>query len=103
MKYFAIEGTFKDPIPVDKTTLDEAIKNHLEYLQKGFDEGFILVSGPKAHSGGGIIIMRASTSEEAEKYISMDPLKLAGIQEYNILEFKLHDCQPALKEWFKTE
>lgn len=101
MKYFIVEGTFKEKIPLGQDELQKAIEDHLAFLQKGFDEGFILVSGPKVGVGGGIIIVKGQSLEEIENYISQDPLKISDVQEYKFLEFKLHSCQPMLNEWFE--
>ncbi|MFJ8235537.1 hypothetical protein ACIQ34_07290 [Ureibacillus sp. NPDC094379] len=63
MKYYALVGTSKNPISVDKDTPDKVIQNHLKFLQKGFGAGTILVAGPN-DSGGGFIIMKAINYEE---------------------------------------
>ena len=96
MKFYALEGTFSKNLP-EKSVLQKAIDAHLDYLKIGFDKGFILVSGPKVGEGGGIIIVK---SDDIEKFCNDDPLVKAGIQEYRITEFKLHDCQDFLKVWF---
>jgi len=75
----------------------------LNHLQKGFDEGRILVSGPKIHTGGGIIFVEANSLDEVENYLSIDPLKVSNIQEYCIVEFKLHEYQPIVKGWFNID
>ena len=100
MKYYVVEGTFINDIPVSENELQKAIEKHLTFLQKGFDDGTILVSGPKVDVGGGIIIIKGRSLEEVEAYLAEDPLEILGIQEYRIQEFKLHDCQPFLREWF---
>jgi uncharacterized protein YciI len=100
MKFFIIEGTFNTPILVDKVTLDKALKDHFNHLQMGHDDGRILATGPKIDTGGGVIIMKANSLDEVENYFSIDPLKVSNIQEYRIVEFKLHECQPLVKEWF---
>ena len=100
MKYYVVEGTFINDMPVSNDELQKAIEKHIAFLQKGFDDGTILVSGPKVGVGGGIIMMKARSLEEVKTYLSEDPLDILGIQEYRIIEFKLHDCQPFLKEWF---
>ncbi|HEY8891706.1 MAG TPA: YciI family protein [Clostridium sp.] len=100
MKYFIVEGTFKENMSIKENELQKAIEEHLAFLQKGFDEGFILVSGPKVNVGGGIIIIKGQSLVDIENYLSKDPLKTLGIQEYKIVEFKLHDCQAMLKGWF---
>lgn len=101
MKFFIIEGTFKEPVPIVHEELEKVIAGHLVFLQKGFDEGWILVSGPKARSGGGIILSKALSLEVVEEFLSNDPLQASGVQDYKIIEFRLHDCQDTIKEWFR--
>lgn len=96
MKYYVLEGTFRKDLP-EKTDLQNAIDAHLDYLKFGFDDGSILVSGPKTGAGGGIIVVKCN---DIEKFCNDDPLVQAGIQEYRITEFKLHNCQDYLKIWF---
>ncbi len=101
MNYFVIESTFNDPLPVGSEKLQELIREHQQYLHAGFAGGWILMSGPKASSGGGVIMMKGPSLREVEAYFRADPMKTAGVQEYRVIEFALHDCQPAVREWFK--
>lgn len=101
MKFFAIEGTFKDPLPVPPDELKEAIGGHMAFLDIGFKQGFILVSGPNPQIGGGFILMKAESRADVDAYLAKDPLLTSGIQDYCITEFKLHKCQPFAEEWFK--
>ncbi len=96
MKYYMLEGSFAKELP-EQDTLQKAIQDHLAYLQIGFDDGSILVSGPKAGAGGGIIVVKC---EDIEKFCQDDPLVKAGIQEYRVTEFKLHNCQDYVRSWF---
>lgn len=96
MKYYVLEGTFVEDLP-DKKDLQRAIDAHLEYLQIGFDDGSILISGPKVGTGGGIILVKC---DDIEKFCRADPLVQAGIQKYRITEFNLYNCQNILKTWF---
>ena len=57
MKYYILDGTFVKNLP-DKSELQKAIDEHLEYLKIGFNDGSILVSGPKIETGGGIIVVK---------------------------------------------
>ncbi len=50
MKYYMLEGSFAKELP-EQGVLQKAIQDHLAYLQIGFDDGSILVSGPKAGAG----------------------------------------------------
>jgi len=96
MKYYVLEGTFNEELP-EKQVLQKAIDEHLDYLKIGFDNGSVLVSGPKVGVGGGIIIVKA---EDIGTFCNDDPLVKAGIQKYRITEFTLHNCQNYLKAWF---
>lgn len=96
MKQYVLEGTFAKDLP-EKAELQKMIDAHLEYLKFGFSNGSILVSGPKPEIGGGIIVVKCN---DIEKFCKNDPLIHAGIQEYRITEFKLHNCQDYLKVWF---
>lgn len=97
MKYNVLEGTFAKNLP-EKSELQKAIDEHLEYLQIGFNDGSILVSGPKNETGGGIVVVKC---EDIKKFCGDDPLVKAGVQEYRIIEFKLYDCQSYLIDWFE--
>jgi len=100
MKYFIVEGTFKNPLPVKPEELKEAIGQHMAYLDTGFEKGFILVSGPKPQRNGGFVVMKAESLQEAEAFFSKDPLFVTGIQDYRFTEFWLSRCQPLAAEWF---
>jgi len=100
MRYFAVESTFRQPVPVGAEELQRLIREHHHYLARGFAEGWILLSGPKAAGSGGVIVMKADTPAEVEEYLAADPMKVAGVQDYHPNEFKLHDCQPAVRPWF---
>ena len=72
-----LEGSFVKNLP-ERNELQKAIDAHLEYLQIGFNDGSILLSGPKVGAGGGIIIVKC---DDIEKFCNDDPLVKAGIQE----------------------
>ena len=95
LKYYVLEGTFVENLP-EQSVLKKAIDDH--YLDDGFKDGLVLVSGPKIEVGGGIIIVKC---EDINKFCDEDPLVKAGIQQYRMTEFKLHKCQEYLDMWFK--
>ncbi len=100
MKYYAIIGTFVEPCPLSDPDMKKAIDGHLEYLDRGFRDGSILVSGPKSNSPGGIILVKVNSEEELREFIRNDPLALAKAQDYEAIEFDMHDCQDAVRDWF---
>ena len=103
MKYFVTEAIFNDPLPVNEEKLKVIMDEHEDVIRKGFESGWILLSGPKAHTRGGFVIARGSSVEELEKVFSADPFTLTGVASFRITEFKLFDCQPMLKEWFSQK
>lgn len=96
MKYFIVEGMIKNQNPVDENTM----KEHMAYSQKAMDEGLILMSGLKSNMSGGVFIMKAESIEKVEDYLSQEPLKLSGIQDYRVIEFAPHYFNQSPSEWF---
>lgn len=75
---------------------------HIAHSQNAANAGLILVSGLKSDVSGGLSIMKANSIEEIEAYLSADPLKISGAQEYRVTEFTPHLIQPTASEWFKN-
>ncbi|MDC4250822.1 YciI family protein [Clostridium perfringens] len=97
MKYFIVEGILKDSDKIN----EDIMKKHMTYTQKAMDEGMILVSGLKSDMSGGIFIIKAESVEKLESYLSKEPFKLYGIQDYKFVEFNTHYFNPSPSEWFK--
>ena len=97
MKYFILNGTFKEGRPggpVFKAALDA----HHAYTAEYIKNGDILTCGPKP-GGGGVIIIRAESVEAIEKFIANDPFVTAGVQEYAVQEFTVFAIQDYAKGW----
>lgn len=99
MKYFIIEGTIKDADAMN----DEILKEHMLYTQKVMNQGLILMSTIKSDMSGGLFIMQSESLENLETYLNEEPFKLAGIQEYRVIEFNPHYFNEASNKWFKSE
>lgn len=97
MKYFILDGTFKDGRP-EGPAFKAALDAHHEYNEKYIKDGSILVCGPKP-GGGGIMVIRAESLEKIEEYIANDPFIKAGVQEYAIKEFNVFALQDYAEEW----
>lgn len=95
MKYFIVESIIKNADLVDENTM----KKHMAYSQKAKDEGLILMSGLKVNMSGGVFIMKAESLEKVEDYLSSEPLKVYGIQDYIITEFTPHYFNQSPSEW----
>ncbi len=95
MKYFIVESIIKNADLVDENTM----KKHMAYSQKAMDEGLILMSGLKVNMSGGVFIMKAESLKKVEDYLSSEPLKVYGIQDYIITEFTPHYFNQSPSEW----
>jgi uncharacterized protein YciI len=99
MKYFIIEGFITNPDLMN----DNIMKEHIAYTQKAMEEGFILMSGLKSDMSGGLSVMKSESIKKVEEYLSREPLKRNGIQEYKVIEFSPHYLNPSTSEWFYKE
>lgn len=97
MKYLIVEGLLKDSDKIN----EDIMKEHMAYTQRAMDEGIILVSGLKSDMSGGIFVIKAESVEKLEDYLSKEPFKLYGIQDYKFVEFNAHYFNPYPSEWFK--
>lgn len=95
MKCFIVEGTLKKE-QVEENTMNK----HKAYSQKAMDAGVIVMSGLKSDMSGGLFIMKAESLEQVEEYLSAEPFKVAGIQEYRVIEYMPHYINQSLAEWF---
>ncbi|WP_294352423.1 YciI family protein [uncultured Clostridium sp.] len=101
MKYFFVEGTFNNPIPIGGIELDRAMKKHLKYLENFIDKEKILFTGPKENNEGIIFIIKAKSLDEVQKIVDQDSLSISKVQKYKIKEFNLKSCQPFMESWFE--
>lgn len=96
MKYFIIEGKLNNSVEIEENVMNA----HIAYSQNAIEKGVTLITGLKEDMSGGILIMKANSLEEVEAYLNSDPLKIAGSQEYRIVEFTPHYTLPQTNEWF---
>ncbi|SDP46573.1 YciI family protein [Phyllobacterium sp. OV277] len=66
MRHFLVEGEHL----IASEELFSLLPQHIEFLQKGHDDGFLLFSGPDIAARGGILVARAKTLPELEQFLS---------------------------------
>lgn len=96
MKYFIIEGLLKASDKIN----DDIMKEHMSYTGRAMEAGMILTSGLKADMSGGLFVMKAEALKDIEGYLSNEPFKVYGIQDYKITEFEPHYVNSSPSEWF---
>lgn len=88
-----IELTYKKPIDEVNNFLDQ----HRSFLNKYYENGIFLASGPKNPRDGGIIIAVANR-ETINTIILEDPFYQYGISDYRIIEFEPNRYCPGFEK-----
>ncbi|HEY2134265.1 MAG TPA: YciI family protein [Xanthobacteraceae bacterium] len=97
MKHFVLEGEYL--VPFDE--LADLVPQHRAFLQKGYDAGFFLCSGPHIPTGGGFLIARAESLAKLQEILADEPFTKAKKMRFSrITEFNPVQHQPVLKDWF---
>jgi uncharacterized protein YciI len=97
MKYFLLEGEHLAPFD-EFRHLEPA---HHAFLQKGYDDGFFLFSGPQIPAHGGFLVARASSRQALDALLAEEPFVKAGKMRFSrVTEFHPAQFQPLLKDWF---
>jgi uncharacterized protein YciI len=95
MKHFLMEITYT--IPVEE--IGEVVAEHLVFLQIGYDRGWILLSGPQNPRRGEILLARALTLLDLQRYFQEDVLWRRGLARYRFVDFEPVKWQPFLARW----
>jgi len=99
MKYFVVESVMKDPLPVSREAFETVYApQHVAHMNEGVDAGLILMAGPN-ELGGGFLLFRAETREEAERFLEADTFRVNGLNEFRITEFFPKDRAELVKNW----
>ncbi|MCD1259438.1 GTP cyclohydrolase [Paenibacillus athensensis] len=96
---FLISLHYKQPLEEVERHLDA----HIAFLERYYASGHFLCSGRKQPRTGGVILMRASGLEEAERIMAEDPFYTHKIAEYQLTEFIPSKCAPGLEAWFLAD
>ncbi|MEN2768567.1 YciI family protein [Ornithinibacillus xuwenensis] len=84
MKYFAVFLPMKDE---EKSI--QYRSEHLSYLQKLQDEGYIFAKGRFVDGAGGLVIYLADSLEKAEGMVKQDPYVQTGARGFEIHEWEM--------------
>ncbi|MDX1902371.1 MAG: YciI family protein [Gammaproteobacteria bacterium] len=80
---FVILITYKKPLEI----VDEYLADHTEFLQKGYEQNYFIVSGRKNPRTGGVIISQLKNRNKLEDILKHDPFYTHEIADYEIIEF----------------
>jgi uncharacterized protein YciI len=99
MKHFIVEATYLAPLEQIRATTPA----HRAWLQKGYDLGLFLCSGPQDPPVGGFLVARAIAKVDLEAMFEEEPFKRAGLASYTFKEFQPVKRQPWLEAWVGGE
>jgi uncharacterized protein YciI len=100
MKHFVLEGEYLVPFE----ELADLVPRHREFLQRGYDAGFFLCSGPHIPAGGGFLIARAESLAKLKELLAEEPFCKAKKMHFKkITEFNPVQHQLFLKDWFAAK
>jgi uncharacterized protein YciI len=98
MRYFFLEGEHLVPFEQRDPNL---IAAHRQFLQRGYDEGHFLLSGPSVPPMGGVLVARAESREQLNEFLADEPFCKANLMRFSkITEFNPVQHLPVLAEWF---
>lgn len=83
---FIITLTYKAPIE----EVLRLLPVHCQFLDKYYEAGNFIASGPQVPRTGGVILCRANNRSQVELIISEDPFN--EIADYHITEFEANKC-----------
>ncbi len=95
MKHFLIEITYTAPLEV----LDVIVADHRKFLQTGYDQGWLLMSGPMNPKTGGVVIAQAPSMQDIQSFFFNDPYHVHQAATYRFVEFDPVMYQPFLQNW----
>jgi uncharacterized protein YciI len=97
MKHFLLEGEYLAPFE----TFAELVPVHRAFLQRGYDAGHFLMSGPQIPARGGFLVARAESLERLHAILADEPFTKAGKMRFSrITEFNPVQHQAVLSDWF---
>jgi uncharacterized protein YciI len=97
MQHFVLEG--EHLVPFEE--LADLVGLHRAFLQKGYDDGFFLCSGPQIPARGGFLIARAESLAKLQELLAEEPFTKAGKMRFSrITQFDPVQHQPVLRDWF---
>jgi len=81
-------------VPLDQ--IDQALDAHRAWVDKGFQDGLFLLSGPKNPRTGGAILAHGNDRAALEARIAEDPFVVRGLVRYTLHEMAPRTADPRL-------
>lgn len=76
--------------------VDKHLAAHREYLDRQYDAGIFIASGPKEPRNGGVILANTTSRANLDLVLAQDPFRLQNVAQYDVTEFKATKTAPEL-------
>jgi uncharacterized protein YciI len=96
MQHFMVEITYTVPI---EELGDTQINEHRQFLQTGYEQGFLLMSGPQVPPLGGVVIARGESLDTLQQFFQNDPYSKRGLAFYRFVEFRPVQHAGFMADW----
>ncbi len=94
---FVITVTFMQPLAEVEKYMDA----HRDFLDEALKSGVLLISGGRNPKVGGVIICKFWSMDEAQAFVHQDPLCVANVADYDVVEFTPSRFAPEIAECIK--
>jgi uncharacterized protein YciI len=94
---FVIELIYK----VDLAEIDAAMKPHVAWLDRHYQDGTFVASGRKVPRDGGIILAIGPDRAAVEAIVAEDPFVARGLAEARVIEFRASQRAVDLPDRFR--
>ena len=95
MKFFIVDIQYT----ASQERIDDVVNSHRQFLQIGYEKGWLLCSGPKVPRTGGIVIARAPSLQDLVSFFNNDPYKIKNCATHAYMEFNPVNFQSFLADW----
>lgn len=79
--------------------VDKYLVEHREYLEIGYQKGYLMASGPQNPRTGGVLLSQLKDKNILDSFLEKDPFYINGIAAYQVIEFnpvKYHQALSSL-------
>jgi uncharacterized protein YciI len=71
----------------DIQDVDQHLSAHRDYLETGYQKGYLMASGPQNPRTGGVLLSQLKDRQILEVFLQHDPFYIYDIATYQVIEF----------------
>ena len=71
----------------DIQEVDQHLAAHRDYLETGYQKGYLMASGPQNPRTGGVLLSQLKDRNILDAFLQYDPFYIHAIASYQVIEF----------------